>query len=66
MRTLSKNPLDAIVTEAFRAKTHCHDNFGYCARKLLIPLQSFRENVGLWCALIPCASIIDKVKLVYT
>jgi hypothetical protein len=44
--------LDAIVTVSSGSKTYCHDNFGYCARKLLIRFSAFHENVGLPCALI--------------
>jgi hypothetical protein len=49
---LPGNRFDAIVTVGSGSKTYCHDNFGYCARNLLIRFNKFRENVGLPCALI--------------
>jgi hypothetical protein len=36
----------AIVTGCVRPKTYCHDNFGYCARKHLIPYGVFGEYRG--------------------
>jgi DNA-binding NarL/FixJ family response regulator len=35
-----------IVTGRRGGMTHCHDNFGYCARKLVIRFGKFRVNVG--------------------
>jgi hypothetical protein len=45
------NRVGAIVTGGARSKTHCHDNFGYYARKLLIQWSAFHGNVGLLGAL---------------
>lgn len=35
-----------IVTGCPEAKTYCHDNFRYCARKHLIRYDVFREHRG--------------------
>ena len=35
-----------IVTECPWPKTHCHDNFGYGARKPLIRYGEFRQRLG--------------------
>jgi hypothetical protein len=51
MKATLRKRIDAIVTPRFRAKTYCHDNFSYCARKLLILCITFIENVGLQFAL---------------
>jgi hypothetical protein len=51
MKATFSNRIGAIVTRRFRGKTDCHDNFGYCARKLLIRCATLTENVGLPCAL---------------
>jgi hypothetical protein len=51
MNATLRKRIDTIVTPRFRAKTYCHDNLSYCARKLLILCETFIENVGLQCAL---------------
>ena len=43
--------LAGLSPDVPRSKTHCHDNFGYGARKHLIRCDVFSENVGPQCAL---------------
>jgi hypothetical protein len=46
-----------IVTECPHAKTYCHDNFGYWARKLLIRFGELTERRGPRFALFFCRDI---------
>lgn len=43
----SPNP---FVTLHMRLKTHCHDNFGYYCRKVLILLTLIISRIGRWYA----------------